>query len=931
MPVLSTLVDRTDKFLQGELDPVPEKERTPLAIDLMSEWSTIRDQSTKSRSNRKSNRRSKSRSNRKSRDPSPSDRMHAVLSHWCEIVPHPQTTQPFEMMIEVFRQEQDGDQAAEVLDLWGHLLGGHLELAPTLEAFHKVLEAYGGTNLQGSYTLLDFLDQSFSTGTYHLKPNTETLAHVMDGIVKSKTSQYHGKSIEWLVRRLQKQTPESTHERVELLRGYARAIQWASKHNKTELENYWMDVMHNLITPDFLHSVDLYALNYIGDAYRAVLCRLHEEKTQTKENMQRAVGLVRDLENMASDRKLEEAVAEYEKMVESMTSSSENGVGGSVGLDKSKGIYTLPNTGHYTYAIDVTANPSLLPESADYSKDLLQSMESRHGHSKKIPLRAYDGVIRVLCEANRIEEAEELLWHVLRLLDDKRVVQLRSDSVAWTCNAVMEGYFRRDQVERCVDVYNKMNERNIPHDASTYGCALRALSRSRDRKAHRINAVWKKLINDKTVEPDRMHYSAMTTAYSRMSGRQAAEQATELLEELERKYAETRDFRMKACVATYSSVITAWGRQRGPRAAAEAMRVFRRMKQLHTPDVPAYGAIISALANGGSPEAAEQAEELLNECDATAKEMQDESMRPSQWCYSAAMQAWALSGSEEAGRRSQAILQQLEDLYRSTGDTFYRPDHVTYGTLIRAWGTSKAPDAPERVDAILDVLRQAPKAENLLTNLTLTNAMLCHCKSGRPDAGARSEALLREMEELAKAGAAKMKPDTIAYTNVIQAWAVSNVPDRVQHAQRLLDEMCDAYEAGDATLKPNTFSFGAFMLACVRVRGDKQVQDEALKAALMAMTRLQKYERATYHIYLVLLEVIGMQCSDADKREQYASTIFEMCCQDGQAHHTVVGNLKKFVPRLYRNLPRDAEGQLDLPPEWTLNLVSANASSTNKR
>lgn len=110
---------------QKELEQAPKVDEH-LVTQLMKEWLSVDDANKYDQNNT-------------------AHSIDQLFQHWLKqysINVPPKTVLPFCLTMEAWRRIGKGEKCAFVLDKWGEVLGGDLTLAPTLDAFHVVMEAY---------------------------------------------------------------------------------------------------------------------------------------------------------------------------------------------------------------------------------------------------------------------------------------------------------------------------------------------------------------------------------------------------------------------------------------------------------------------------------------------------------------------------------------------------------------------------------------------------------------------------------------------------------------------------------------------------------------------------------------------------------------------------------------------------------------------
>jgi pentatricopeptide repeat protein len=590
----------------------------------------------------------------------------------------------------------------------------------------------------------------------------------------------------------------------------------------------------------------------------------------------------------------------------------------------------LPSERHFELVIGCWARNSLLRyNAADVLQQLFSRFEEKHSDKTwKLSATVYQRIISIWCRDGRVEDAEGLLRHFMVLWKENCFHVQSSGLVTKMFNFLLSAYFRQDNPEKVLTVWHEMNHHQVPHDAATYAIVLKALSRLNDRDAgHLAYKIWRDLrSDDKIIEVSAVHYGALISALARSPSRQSAEAAVDALEMLERRYQESNfeNHRLKPQQAHYSSTITALSRSNDPKAEEKAYDIFNRMKKSMKPDTIAYSALISALSFGRSEESAEKAEAILEEMEALSDSSDENGVRPNAITYCSCINAWGRSGSRDAPFRAEAILKRLEQRYMASGDITLKPDKMIYVALLHAWSKSRRPEAGKLAEAILRQLESLEKetGESLVDAVIYTNVIVSHWKSNAKNSYLKAESLLQEMKKRVAAGDIKCSPDTFVYTTVIQAYARSVLPNKAEKAWELLEEMCKEYKRGNMALRPNVVSFTACLNACAFTRGDYACRERALKVVLatMAEFRSHTYDTGTPIMYGTLIKAFSNLVQDPEERLRYSGIAFQRCCEEGLVNSVIINVLKDKAPELYNRLPRNRNGEIELHPEWSMNV-----------
>ncbi|KAI2505846.1 endonuclease [Fragilaria crotonensis] len=835
-------------------------------------------------------------------------RMKDIFEHWLSYHPKPRTAEPFRILIQHYQTTCHESDALDVLRKWGTSLGGNLELAPPLEAFHWVLASTAPPSktqeLQYSEfarrSLIGYLERCHTMGNYSLTPTVETYSHGLNAyhVAKDppppgmvvKLQEAFDSALQW------EWTPEAAYH---MIRGYTLAISWLPYHDETLK---WFDSFEaNIKRTDAIKRAQKVknpgeqVQSLIDRAYLSALRILSTTPSEELKSAEKAMSMLDFLVTLQFD--------------------------------------DLPSVEHYRLVAKCWAKPALPRENVGrVVQELLKRFEDQHlaKASKSHPLSIdfYEIIIRCWTSRGRAGDAEALLKHLMMLRDnghllssDHRVLELH--------NCVLQGYFRESRMEKVIQLFDRIT---VPKNAKTYGFVLKAISRLPNDGVAKAKSVWEALQAEPHVTPSNTHYGSLIATWSRSSSRKAAEYALEALDILEDRFKKERmHASLKPHPAHYTGVITAFSRgARDHRNIKTALQVFDRMKKLYQPDTISYSALISALASGRTVEFATRAEELLDEMEMLSELPEGYGINPNVVTYTTVMRAWAGSGSPHAPENVERIFEKLEERYRFTGDEAFRPDSVTFGTLLHPWSRSGRPDAAIQAERIVQKARkmELETGTQILNSIMYTSVMLAHWRSDDQDAVAKVLALLDTMNDRVAEGDVHCAPDRVTYSVVIQALARSNAPDKAVKAWDFLNEVLQEYKEGRLPhVRPNAQMFTAVLNACAYTRGNKFDQTKAVQIALEVMEEFKRheYDEASSLMYSTLLEVFTRNVWDQEVRLLYARDAFQQCCNDGVLDKTMIEIIEKYVPGLYEELPKNVNNEVEVRPEWTMNAGHGNA------
>jgi len=120
----------------------------------------------------------------------------------------------------------------------------------------------------------------------------------------------------------------------------------------------------------------------------------------------------------------------------------------------------------------------------------------------------------------------------------------------------------------------------------------------------------------------------------------------------------------------------------------------------------------------------------------------------------------------------------------------------------------------------------------------------------------------------------------------------------------------------------------SIIFACGRTNPNKIARVNSLKVlvACLAEIKNQNYCTPNSITFRTLLDGAKHIVPDDEARRPLSSSIFQMCCRNGQLDKSVLEALENAQPELYAKLPKGVKAGLDgksdsprIPSEWTRN------------
>jgi hypothetical protein len=270
------------------------------------------------------------------------------------------------------------------------------------------------------------------------------------------------------------------------------------------------------------------------------------------------------------------------------------------------------------------------------------------------------------------------------------------------------------------------------------------------------------------------------------------------------------------------------------------------------------------------------------------------------------------------------------------------PDVISYNGVLHAWARSGLPNAGERSEQLL---RAMPAG--VANGRTYTTVMDAWSRSfaACPNSAQRAHALLIEMEQMAAGDSqSPMKPNYVSYSTVVNAYALSKTePLKAHKAFSLLQRMHRLAKNGDPNVRPNRVTYNSVLNACatscptaVKDHMHKNDLDSKLPT-LPDMVRklytqlLEKDDnlRPDHFTFGTVLKAVANLFWGEPDQVEFGKTVFEEACARGQVSFGVLWQLRQAMPvEIYRDLlpPNALVGEPEktlmnhIPKEWKYNV-----------
>ncbi|GAX25939.1 hypothetical protein FisN_6Hh021 [Fistulifera solaris] len=270
-------------------------------------------------------------------------------------------------------------------------------------------------------------------------------------------------------------------------------------------------------------------------------------------------------------------------------------------------------------------------------------------------------------------------------------------------------------------------------------------------------------------------------------------------------------------------------------AAQHALSVLETMEAnfdqttsaFYTPSTSFYDIVFHAFAScRGRREAAETVQSVLQRMLERAKKSRRYYPQPTTKTFNIALNCWAKSNEYDAGLRAEELWHVMSEWHENYRHEMNRgrpvqcsPNERTMAALVEAWGNSGHEDTPDRVLYLLQHAIDQQKTQAPLVNaIVFSNAIRAVTRHNHPLGAEKAEEILRLMQQ------SHVQPNTRTYAAVLHAYtsaAESNQmriskPDSAKRATAILYQMIQNYREGAAGVKPNVYCFTTCIAAWAR-------------------------------------------------------------------------------------------------------------------
>ncbi len=447
-----------------------------------------------------------------------------------------------------------------------------------------------------------------------------------------------------------------------------------------------------------------------------------------------------------------------------------------------------------------------------------------------------------------------------------------------------------------------------------------------------------------------MVYNSVINAFAKSRHGKTRKLAVKYLEELERKYEETHDPKLRPNTVSYNAAISSLTRAKNKHELQQAEALFTRMETLAAgkyfwikPDSFSMTNVISAWANSDLEGSAQNAEAILNRMQAMYEDG-NASMKPTTVAFGAVLNAWARSGNVE---RSEAIVTHMENLMNTTGFEELRPNNIIYNTLINSYGRSNEANASKRVEEILakmEKLRDEGFHDASPTIITYNSVLQVYSRSQEKgtwnqEKGVYEKArdILKYLEEI-KHSKPNLAPTTVTYTTFLNVLARARNEKKTLIAEAILHQMQST--PGNTKAQANSFTYDAILRNCAHVNSkNSEVRSHAITLAQSVLKYFEEHSsKITAQTYISYFTTISKCAQSEQLYFNLLEKAFHDCCRRGLLGQKALVLLCRQTPEAFmKKLLNTNVNDLrklhvnDLPPEWSSNSTHRPQSGKDHR
>ena len=366
---------------------------------------------------------------------------------------------------------------------------------------------------------------------------------------------------------------------------------------------------------------------------------------------------------------------------------------------------------------------------------------------------------------------------------------------------------------------------DVKVDTISCNLVLSLCAKSADRSAPTISATLLRRMEEmfqggkKDIEPDIISYTSVIAALSKNTGQNTMMQIQNIVrkvKELENTgsrvvYMDTRLY--NAIMNSFENSIPGReGAQRAQNMLEEMEALHREGNQNVKPDVISYNTVLKAWAKSGVHDAAQKAQLLLDKMEMFAIKGIG-GVKPDDISFNTTIDAWARDKSIDAPLRAQNLIHRMIEL-QERGIIEVAPTTKTFTGVLLAWSKSTRQDSSQKAEQIIEFMEKL----NLLGQNQVKPDTYCYtillntyAKNGAAtdDIATRSLQILERLSREFRQGNHSVCPDIIIFNTALNAIVHSDSKEKVKICKKVLMLMDVEQQRGNLKAKPDIVSLNS--------------------------------------------------------------------------------------------------------------------------
>lgn len=883
---------------------------------------------------------------------------------------------PFRQVMDAWRGSGSplaGMYCADILEHWGQLFGGDLDLAPTITEFNVVLDAYSRAS-SGDYDVFNSSDANdlqfpaesaydtfaFLSGMSDLAllPNISTCSHTIHALTNHAL----------VIRYAKKEYKCQTTPEISAIRAFSvwkKMLELIKRENNPEVSQIWR--AHADIVALSSHGLilrhDIGTTQNIGRDTQELLEMIFQVSTLKLENAEVVESIQHIFLSVMKGWLLEQEHLIRTSFEEKIQSNEHSAVEISQQIQyllrmmKEKNVQPLG--AHYDILLQAYCNCTKLYN--DYLPVMMEIFEETKFELGDYIAEDADYVIQAETLKTVIDtvltidsdKSEDIFLFILDMYSNNNLSFKRHgpEMLGNILNGILLKYLQKDEIDsdhlnkakylldRLLLVTKHFQHRPIS-TAIVYGTYLNiALKANVSPYPYEVVLGTLNDMEKANIKPVASTYVTAIMVLGKERNKGLVDTAKSLLSKAIENF-NNLPLHIKAgykfnAAALYSSIIAARN-QSGPRPK-EAMHLLRALINTYKktgderlkPDIHLYNDVLSSFAsqknNLENNKWAKEALALMSHIESLQKN--NENMKPNIVTYMHVLTALRKSSLLEASERVKDILDNV------TSSCANRPDYSRYYLKLYEEAVMVLSRATmsniQTIDDIVTSIEEKAKTKTGPWPSEKLYISLLHAIQFQPQIdriGDQAEGVLRRMQNVYDEGNWDAKPGIEAYHKVIKSWNSTKHPKKATKALNICKEMDERFKQGDVALRPNCLTFTLVLNACFKVNHKDFIEEDAIRVALEVQDWFLKnqdmYGPSDPKFFATLIKVFGFCIQNPDQKHRFLSAAFERCCKEGLVDVEVLNSLKRCDNTLYTTIVNGASKSAEvaakrIPREWS--------------